>query len=83
MVFTDIQTTRLEYGIEVRFAELVILQLQIGYARALPQVQRIELRFLVAPLTIRADQLDNPYLLALMLADLATGRGSGANRLFG
>ncbi len=83
LIFADVQAASLEYRVKIGFAELMVLQLQIRYSVALPEVQRIELSLLMTALAIGTDQLNNANLLALVVTDFAAGRRGGTHRLFG
>ncbi len=74
LILADIQTAGLKNGIAVGIAELMVVQIQVSNRGTLPELQRIEIGFLVATLTIGADELDDTNLLALVVRYRAGGR---------
>ena len=68
--FADMQAASLENRIEISRGKLVKTQLEVGHIYSVGQAQRIQVSLLVTPLAIGGNQLNHPYLLALVFGGL-------------
>ena len=68
-----VQGARLERSVQIRLGQAMEMQVQIGHIFPLHNAQRIQVGLLVATETVGTDELNNLYLLALMLEVNTTG----------